>query len=659
MLARLGVAIFLSMNVMVFAMALWSQDLYGTGGSDDPSPLAPAIQGLFRYLSLFFSLPVLWLLGGPLFDNAVRGARQGTFSMDLLLLGGVAAAYAYSIVSVLRDDGRVYFEVGCTVLVLVTLGRWIEAIGKQRTTEALTRLQRLLPDTVRRLDEQGETMIALAEVHAGDRLRLLPGERIPCDGIIRRGTAHVDEQLLTGESTLISKRDDDRVLGGTVNVDGDLIIEVSAPPNEGTLARFVALVLQCLRSRGSYEQLAGRAAAVFLPSVVLLAVAGGVWHGWKHGMDAGLMTSLAVCLIACPCALGIATPLALWSALGNAAERQLLFRDASTLERLGRVSHVFFDKTGTLTTGTPRVVRLFLRDPQDEAEVLTSLEWFGRASNHPYSAALLRHAMENGRRLANGDGTPCAHAPLVTLHAGRGLSIERPEKHARVILGSLAFMNDQGMVMSAALEHAATAALGVGDTVVAVGWGQKVRAIAQLAEEPRPECSTAIARLREMGLHVAVLTGDHPQRAAAFEKSLGLPTCGGLLPADKLQRLHAIRAHGHMVAMVGDGLNDAPALAACDVGFAMGCGADLTRAAAAVCVLNNNLERIPDAIGLARQTVSVIKQNLFWAFVYNTLGIGLALSGHLNPVWAAGAMAVSSALVVGNSLRLRGEAPDR
>jgi heavy metal translocating P-type ATPase len=635
-LTRLGVAIFFTMNVMVFTMALWVQDADGTDGT------LLALRGVFRHLALVFALPVLLLLGVQLLDNAWDGLRRGVLTADWLLLAGVAAAYLYSVVSVVRDRGPVYFEVGCMVLVLVTLGRWLEATGRLKAGAAIEALHRLLPETVRRLrpggDGADEDIIPLEQLGVGDRLRVLAGERIPCDGVLLGHAATVDEQVLTGESRPAVKEPGDRVLGGALNLDGVLLLEATAPPRGGALARLIELVRTARLTRGRFERLADRMAAVFLPAVVLLALAAFAWHAAWRGLDEGILTGLAVLLIACPCALGLATPMAVWTALGRAAGAGVLFRNGEALERLAAVRAVRLDKTGTLTTGTPLLSQCAAAD-SERPEVLRRAAWLAGSSTHAHSRAIA--GLAAGEAASNSRNLP-----------GRGVTATSGSES--VWLGSPRLMEEAGLVCSGDLQAVLDEALRSGEALTCVGWGGRVRGLFVFREEFRPQTVVALGRLRDLGLDVGVLTGDHPARGAALEQELGVPVTAGLLPEDKVAAVTQARHSIGPVAMVGDGINDAPALAVADAGVALGCGADLARDAAPVCLPGDDLARLPWAIELARRTVRVIRQNLLWAFAYNGIGVGLACAGLLNPILAALAMVGSSLLVVGNSLRLGG-----
>ena len=332
MMARLGISIFFSMNVMVFSMALWSQDLYGVSPGEE-SALAGVLWQLFRYLGLLFSLPVLFLLGGPIVDNVAQSVRRGVITTDVLILLGVLAAYLYSAVSVFRGVGHVYFEIACIVLVMVTLGRWLEATGKHRASEIMDGLADLLPDKVRILRDDSIQMVPRDELVVGDCLSVLPGERFAVDGRILVGVAEVDEQILTGESMPVVKQPGDPVYSGTLNAQGDLQVEVTAAAGNETVSRMIDMIRRARLGTGRYARLADRVATWFVPVVLIIALAAGAYHTLVTGVDTGILASLAVVLIACPCALGIATPMAVWCALGHAARRQVLLHSGSALEQ--------------------------------------------------------------------------------------------------------------------------------------------------------------------------------------------------------------------------------------------------------------------------------------------------------------------------------------
>ena len=629
------------MNVMAFTMALWSQDVYA-----DPAgqmgPTATVIRGLFRYLCLLFALPVLFLLGGPLLSNAWASVRQGVWNTDILLVLGVAASYLYSAYSVLRDEGPVYFEVGCAVLVTVTLGRWLEATGKIRANTALNDLERLLPEQARVLQEDdAERLIPLAAVEIGDRVRVLPGERIPCDGTIVRQPITVDEQALTGESRPAVKEIGESAWGGSLNLDGEAYLVVTASSAAGTLARLVEQVRQARLCKGRYQRRADRVASWFLPIALVVAFLAAAWHLAFGGVEQGILTGLAVLLIVCPCALGLATPLAVWTSLGRAARAGVVFRNGEALEKLAEIKAVRLDKTGTLTTGTPAVSAFFAATVEEEAAVLGYADRLASASTHAYSQAVERFVESRA------GGVREQTVADVRSRPGRGMAAVLPGG-GLVCMGSPRLMSEMELTWSADLKERSGQA---GSSVACVGWNGAVRGVFGFREELRPEAMTAIEELHELGLNVAVLTGDSAERGATIARELNVDVEAELLPDDKVESLARARQRFGPVAMVGDGINDAPALAASDVGIALGCGTDVARDSALVCLLGNDLRRLAWSVRLARGAVRTIRQNLFWAFIYNIVGVGIACTGRLNPVVAALAMVLSSLLVVGNSLR--------
>jgi len=630
MLTRLGVAVFLSMAVMMFSMFGYRQQI--AGGA--PTEIAVQLDAVLRYASLLFATPVLFLLGIPIAINAIEQARRGIVSIDGLVMLGVAAAFAQSYVATLAGQGQTYFETGCAILVFVTLGRWLEARGRLRASDAIDSLDSLFPAEVEVERDGKRQAIRAADVRMGDLVLVAAGGRIPADGWIESGRAHIDEQIVTGESTPVVRDSGDEVRAGTIDLDGGLRIRATATGSTSTLGRLIRLIEDARRSKSRYERLSERLAAVMVPLTVTLAIAA-VYLGTRRGaaMD-GVMAGLSVLLIACPCALGIATPMAICVALGQAASRHILFRDAETLEKLASLRFVCLDKTGTLTTGEPRVgeFRLMPSAEIPTAEALSLAAGLAETSSHSLSRAVVSFARSRGIT-----SRPADESAVV---AGRGL-IGSVAGH-RVALGNMAIMSESGKTAGSA--DARTAAfLWIDDSL---------RGEFRFEEFLRPNSRMALDELRAARFEIAVLTGDHRARGESLAGELGVPVHSELLPEHKLRIINEYRNQRGPIAMVGDGLNDAPALAAADVGIALGCGADLTREAAGVCLLGNDLAAVPWVIRLSQRTVRTIKENLFWAFAYNIVGVGLALNGKLSPVFAAGAMVVSSLLVVGNSLRL-------
>ncbi|MFO0901168.1 MAG: cation-translocating P-type ATPase [Pirellulales bacterium] len=638
-LVRFGLAAFFTMNVFVFSMELWTTEVYAT----EAAAGVALWRDLFRYLALVFSVPVVLLLGFPVAESGWLSLRRGRLSTDVLLALGVGAAFLYSSVSTFRGSGQVYYEVGCVVLLAVTLGRWLEAGNKLRTAEALTGLSELLPERVR-LVLAGETQWRpLAELQAGNLVRVLPGERVPADATLERGSALCDERLLTGESEPRLVQPGDRLFGGALNLDGDLCLRVQAAPRAGALARLEQTVREAATSRGRYQILADRLAAGFVPLVAVVSLAALAWHAHWHGWERGLLAALSVLVVACPCALGLATPLTMWIALCESARRGVVFRQGAALERLASVKVVCLDKTGTLTTGEPTVeqMRTRLGEEQQVQRVAASL---CRASTHALSTALERF-LEPALELEL--------AEQIVVAPGRGVGGRPPGFAGDAWLGSPRLMDERGLELDSSLATALSAAEQAGRSVVCVGWEKAVRGVFVVREELRPAADEATAALAALGLQVVVLTGDHRRRGAALGKRLGVHVEAGLLPEDKLRFVAELRRSHGPVLMVGDGVNDAPALAAAEVGLALGCGADLARHAAEVCLLGDDLTQVAWSVSWARQTVRVLRQNLAWTFGYNALGIATAASGWLNPIVAAVLMLGSSLIVVNSAWRLK------
>jgi heavy metal translocating P-type ATPase len=643
MLARLGLSVFFTMNVIAFTMALWTTEVYGT--AEPPSTLAPVLHGLFRYLALLFSVPVLLLLGMPLFEHAWTGLRRGVLSTDWLLASGVAAAFAFSFLSVFRGEGAVYFEVGCVILVMTTLGRWLEATSKLKASAAIDALAKLLPDHVRLIRGGKEVIVRREDIQIGDRLRVLPGERIPADGSVVRNRASVDEQVLTGESRPTLKEEGDRILGGTLNLDGDLTIQVGEIGEKGTLARVVELVKLARESKGRYQRLADRAARRFVPVVSAVAILAVAVHWASGSLERGLWSGLAVTLIACPCALGLAAPLAVWSALGNAAREAVLFRSGEALERLAEIAAVRFDKTGTLTTGSAKVADFVVEDTDEFETTLARAARLSAAAPHAMARGIVEFA--SARQVAQGPDSAD-----IRIIPGMGVLSRPATASSAIVLGSSRFLRQQRLCVGPRLSAANGDAESRGLPVSLIGWEGVARGLFVFDEVWRPGAVDVIQWLTRAGLHVAVLTGDHAARGTAIARQLGVAVESELMPAQKVEAID--RAHSTVgpVAMVGDGINDAPALSASDVGIALGCGTDLSRDSASVCLLGDDLSRIPWTIELARRTRRVIRWNLIWAFGYNSVGVACAALGWLNPAFAAFLMVASGTLVTVNSLRL-------
>ncbi|MEK6645012.1 MAG: cation-translocating P-type ATPase [Planctomycetota bacterium] len=642
MLTRMGLSVFLSMTVMMFSMYLYRQQ--GMSHESD-TPLSLQLAGVMRYLCLIFSVPVFFMLGWPILTAALEGVRRGVYSTDALVVLGVAASFVYSYLSTLRDSGAVYFETGCVVLVFMTLGRWLEANGKLKASNAVASLESLFPESITVIREDTELSVDTREVRVGDILVIHAGQRIAADGEIVHGRAGIDESLLTGESTPVVKETGDLLRAGTLNLDGSLRVRATCVGPQSTLGRMAALLEAAKNSKCAWERLTDRIATVFIPLALVLAAVGLFLGVRRGGVDEGLMSAMAVLLIACPCALGIATPMAVWVALGNAARHGILFRGGDVIETLASATAICFDKTGTLTTGAASVKAFHTTDGLAVSDALRVAVTLAAGSNHILSRAIVDFARGEG----NASTSPCSSQTL----PGRGIVGE--VNGSVSALGNVALMVDQACTLDSRLRSRVEAIRASGAPLACIGWNGRVQGVFEFTEHLRPEARASMDALGALRLEPTLLTGDHMGRAHAVGDDLSIDAVGELTPERKVVEI-ARRQQGHgVVVMVGDGLNDAPALAAADIGIAMGCGADISRESAGVCLLGGNLLGVPWTIELARRTVRTIKINLFWAFSYNVVGIGLALTGRLNPVFAAFAMLASSVIVITNSLRLNRE----
>lgn len=633
-MTKLGLSVFFTMNVMVCTLLLWSESDIAGGA------MSSAWYGLFRYASLLFSIPVILLLGPPILEDAWRELRAGRAAMSVLLIAGVGAAMGYSLYSVMFG-GHIYCEVACAILLGVTLGKWLEANGKLQTTAALRAMSKLLPDTVRLLRDQVETIIPAAELRTGDLFQVLPGERIVADGRISTGEALVDEQAITGESLPVPKVASALVYSGTLVIDGPLQIQALAPAGEGTIAKMIAAVKQGAESRSHYERLAERISRWFLPTVLFIATATFLIHLQRGELESGLLAAVAVLVIACPCSLGLATPMALWAAIARAAEEGILIRSGDALTQFASVRTICFDKTGTLTTGEPQLLSVQLATGEDPAQIADFLQQLIADSSHPLALALQMWVAQNRPTQQQSRSLELVrHVP------GRGIVAMNAERIATVYLGNRRWLEASGEDCSQLPQPPDAAA----ETLLA--WGGKVRGQFMFSEALRPGVAATLQELKQEGLSLLMLTGDRDSRAQQFATSLGMSYRAELLPEEKLLAIKLLPAEQLPVAMIGDGINDAPALAVADVGISLASGTDIARNSAAICLLRNHLNTLPFLRRLAIRTRRALHWNLIWALGYNVIGLGLAAAGWLHPVIAAIAMGFSGLFVVLNSLSL-------
>jgi Cu+-exporting ATPase len=620
----------------------------------------PMLGGLFGadwmlpgWIQLALATPVQFWLGARFYRAGWKALRAGTGNMDLLVALGTSAAYGLSLYLLIRhaDHGmpHLYFEAGAAVITLVLLGKWLEARAKRQTADAIRALTALRPETARvRRADGTEADVPAGTVRVGDLVVVRPGERLPVDGEVVAGASHVDESLITGESLPVAKHVGDRVTGGAVNAEGVLTVRAVAVGAESMLARIIRMVEGAQAAKAPIQRLVDRVAAVFVPVVLVIALVTFLAWGYSSGdWEQALLDAVAVLVIACPCALGLATPTAIMAGTGTGARHGILIKDAEALERAHAVTAVAFDKTGTLTVGRPALVDFAAGPDWDDARLLRVAAALQRSSEHPLARAVLEHARV-------GQVPPEAAQDARAL-PGRGVSGRVGD--ATYILGSARLMGEHA-VATDALAARARALEAAGRTVswlarTAPGAPALVGLLA-FGDALKPESRAAVAALHAQGIRTILVTGDNAGSARAAAAALGIDEVRAeVLPGDKAGVVAALKHGGAVVAMVGDGINDAPALAAADVGVAMSTGTDVAMEAAGVTLMRGDPRLVADAIDLSRRTYRKIRQNLFWAFVYNVVGIPLAAFGLLDPVIAGAAMAFSSVSVVSNALLLR------
>ena len=619
------------------------------------------------WLQLALATPVQFYAGWPFYRGAWRVARHGASDMNTLIAVGTSAAYFYSLAAILfpgffraagmAEDGLpLYFDTAAVIITLILLGRFLEARARSHTSDAIRRLVGLAPRTARLVAPAGsERDVPIEQVVPGDLVLVRPGERIPVDGRVRDGGSSVDESMVTGESMPVTKRPGDEVIGGTVNLSGSFRFQATRVGRDTVLAQIVRLVQEAQGSRAPIQRLADVVTGRFVPVVLLVAAVTFVaWlvFGPAPAFNLALLNMVAVLIIACPCALGLATPTSIMVGTGKGAENGVLVRNAEALERLHKVNTVVLDKTGTLTEGKPRVTDVVRApDAPGEVELLRLVASAERGSEHPLGEAIVRHAREElGLELAD----------IQAFEAVSGQGIVAEVEGRRILVGNPALMGRHGIGLGELVDRAAALA-GEGKTSVFVALDGRAVAVVAIADTLKPGSIPAVAELRRLGLQVVMLTGDGERTAHAIARQAGIDRAlADVRPDEKAAQVRKLQSEGRTVAMVGDGVNDAAALAQADVGIAIGTGTDVAIEAAAVTLMRPDLRGVITAIALSRATMRNIRQNLFWAFAYNVALIPLAAGAFypftgwlLDPILAAAAMALSSVTVVSNALRLR------
>jgi heavy metal translocating P-type ATPase len=662
LLVRTGLAFFFWLNTMTFSLAIYASYFEQIGDS---------VRRFMPFFLMLLATPVVFYCAQPILKIAWRGLVNRTLRMESLLALGILAAYFYSVIQAVRGETHVYFDTATAIVALVLAGKSIERNAKDRTRRWLAQLHRAIPNKARVLADGHERLISIAALQAGENFIVKAGERIPADGVVVDGEAHADESLLTGESTPVRKRGGSTVLSGSVSIDGVLRVRTTRAPGESTISQILRLVEQALSGKSDTERLADRIARVFVPLVVLFSLATFLFYAGTGTLAWGqaLMRAISVLVIACPCALGLATPLAITAAIGAASRSGVLVSDGRILETLGKIDVVVLDKTGTVTEGRFALTDRHLRQPAHAeavlvacavsdgpgrhfttashaghwAEVLGQLASLESYSEHPLGRALVEAARGTTSAPYNASG--------IAVHKGEGIAGQ--VNGQEIFIGNRRLLQRFGAVPDEESERVARQWEAQGKTLAFFGWDQEFQGLLAFGDKLREDAATLVAELQNEGVKVHIVSGDATASTTWAALCVGADAHRAeCLPQDKVEYVSELKARGCTVAVVGDGINDAPALAQADLGIAMGSGTDITMKAAGVVLMNNSLLRVAGILTLAKKTLAVVRQNLFWAFVYNVIGIMMAIAGVLNPILAAGAMLLSSSMVVGNSLRL-------
>jgi cation-transporting ATPase V len=618
-LRRLWLALPLSLAVLVLSM-VWMHE-----------PWSRWAQGLL-------TTPVQFVAGWPFLKGAVRRARAFSANMDTLIALGTLTAYVYSWWAVPRHQD-VYFDAAAVIIAFLLLGKYLEARARGRASQAIKRLLELGAKEARVTRNGREVIVPVDQVQIGDLVRVRPGEKIPTDGIVREGSSAVDESMLTGESVPIEKNVGEEVAGATLNTDGNLVIETTRIGRDTALAQIVRLVAEAQGRKAPIQRLADRVAAVFVPIVVGIAVATFLaWWLVGGGVEDAIPPSVAVLIIACPCAMGLATPAAIMVGTGKGAQLGVLIRGGEILERSRRIDVVVFDKTGTLTEGEMQLVGVV-----GEEGALAKAAAAESNSEHPIAQAVVKGARERDVAVPNGS----------RFRSVAGLGVRAQVDGVGVVVGRRRLLEREGQEVPSWLEEEAAQLEREGKTVFWVGWEEKARAALAVADVLKPDARATIRALHDLGVEVAMITGDNRATAEAIAAEAGIDrVMAEVMPADKVAEVRRLQQQGKVVAMVGDGVNDGPALSQADLGIAIGTGTDVAIEASDITLIRGDLAGVSTAMSLSRRTFRTIVQNLVWAFGYNVVLIPVAAMGLLNPIFAGAAMAFSSVSVVTNSLRL-------
>jgi len=618
-----------------------------------------------RWIQFILSTPVVLWAGWPFFQRGWHSIVTWHLNMFTLIAIGVGTAYLFSAVVMLMPgmfpasfvlDGKVgiYFEAAAVIVVLVLLGQVLELRARSKTGSAIRALLNLAPKTARVLQDNEERDVPLESIQVGAKLRVRPGEKIPVDGVLLDGKTSVDESMISGEPIPLEKNNGDRVTGGTLNTTGSFLMQAEHVGSETVLARIVQMVADAQRSRAPIQALADKVSGYFVPVVLAFAVMTFIvwaWVGPEPRLAHAIINAVAVLIIACPCALGLATPMSVMVGIGRGARAGVLIRNAEAMEVMEKVTTIVVDKTGTLTEGKPRLTEVIPANDVSEHDLLIAAASIEQDSEHPLAAAIVRGAKERGLKLWD----------VTNFNSITGGGVVGKVGEREITVGNLKFLKERGVTDLGALEPKATALQAEGQTAMFVAFTGKAVGIITVSDPIKASTPEAIAQLHKLGLKIIMLTGDNERTANAVAKTLGIDqVAAGIEPKDKHARIQQLRQQGYIVAMAGDGINDAPALASANVGIAMGTGTDVAMESAGITLVKGDLLGIVKAINLSRSMMRNIRQNLFFAFAYNAVGIPVAagilypfFGWLLSPVIAGAAMSLSSVSVIANALRLR------
>ncbi len=580
-------------------------------------------------------------VGAPFYSAAFKAARHGSTTMDTLIVLGASAAYLFSVYSLFGPAAPLYFEGAAMILTFICIGKYLEIHARGAAANAVESLLDLTPPKARRIVESGEQEVDVEQIKPGDVVRVLPSEAVPLDGTITNGRSTIDESMITGESVPVEKSANDEVVGGTVNLTSVIDVEVSHIGSDAVLQRIVDFVRRAQESKADVQRLADRVSTVFVP--IIIAIAALTCTGWlvyaPGDVSTAIINAVSVLIIACPCALGLATPTAVMAGAAKGAREGVLIKEAHTLEQAGRLTDFIFDKTGTLTQGKPKIVEVFNVEDNNWLRAAASVE---TASRHPLAQAIVQYANEKQIDISQPNN--------VSEHSGGGITAEVDSNSIHI--GSIAFLQKNQIDASSLSEWCGRSAK-QGRTIVACAVNQRAVGALALLDTLRPSSKAAVERLQTIGLRIHLLSGDKTEAVEAIAQELGIShTFAEVKPTDKADVVKEMQREGRVVAMAGDGVNDAPALSQADVGVAMGGGADIAKESGDIVLIGDDPMKAAYAIQLSRAALAKIKQNLFWAFFYNICAVPAAALGYLTPMVAAGAMAMSSVCVVSNSLLL-------